>query len=376
MSTHCSSSTTATATGVRQEISALKAYVPGLSIDEIREKYGCEKIVKMASNENALGASPLVQERLAKAAGMVFRYPQGGNPRLVAALAKKHGVDGKCIVMGNGSDEIIDLLMRVRCVPGQHNIVCFQPCFGMYSVQAHICGVELRQTPLNEDFSLPFERLLALVDAQTRLVFITAPDNPSGYCPEAAQVLALAEKLPPQCLLVVDEAYMDFTDEEKYSLLAQGKLQDNIAFLRTFSKSYGLAGIRLGYGIMPPALAEYLWRARMPFSVNILAEEAGLAALEDTVFYEKSLAVVKEGRKQLSVGLEALGCHVWPSHANFIMFAPPSGKDVPTLFEALLHKGFIIRALKSYDLPHLFRISVGTAQENAAFLQVFAQVLA
>ncbi len=361
---------------VREEISALKAYVPGLSIEEIRQSYGCEKVVKMASNENALGASPLVQERLAKAVGTVFRYPQGGNPRLVQALAQKHGVDEQCIVMGNGSDEIIDLLMRVRCVPGQHNIVSFKPCFGMYSVQAQICGIELRQMPLNEDFSLPFEKLLGLVDAQTRLVFITTPDNPSGYCPDAQSVLALAEKLPPECLLVVDEAYMDFTDEQTFSLLAQGIQKDNIAFLRTFSKSYGLAGIRLGYGILPQNLAEYLWRARMPFSVNILAEEAGLAALEDTVFYEKSIDTVKKGRKQLQLGLTALGCTVWSSHANFIMFAPPTGKDVNTLFEALLHKGFIIRPLKSYDLPHLFRISVGTERENSDFLQVFAQVLA
>ncbi len=360
---------------VRPEIEALTAYVPGLSIEDIRARYGCERVVKMASNENALGASPLVQERVRKHAGQVFRYPQGGNPRLVQALAQKHGVEAERIVVSNGSDEIIDLLMRVRGVPLQDNIVCFKPCFGMYSVQAQICGLELRQTPLNDDCTMPFDALLALVDAHTKLVFVTTPDNPSGYCPAAEDVEALAKALPEHCLLVIDEAYMDFTEEAQYSLLAQGKMPDNIVFLRTFSKSYGLAGIRLGYGILPVALAQYIWRARMPFSVNILAEEAGLAALEDTAFYEKSLAMAREGREQLSSGLNDLGCKVWPSHANFLMFAPPAGKDVAELFEALLHKGFIIRALKSYSLPHLFRITVGTKEENNDFLQAFKEVL-
>ncbi len=360
---------------VRPEIEALTAYVPGLSIEDIRARYGCERIVKMASNENALGASPLVQERLSRAAGTVFRYPQGGNPRLVQALAQKHGVKAERIVVSNGSDEIIDLLMRVRATPGQDNIVCFKPCFGMYSVQAQICGLELRQTPLRDDYTMPFDALLSLVDAQTKLVFVTTPDNPSGFCPDASDIVNLAKSLPETCLLVIDEAYMDFTDEAKYSLLAQGQHADNIVFLRTFSKSYGLAGIRLGYAVMPEALAQYLWRARMPFSVNILAEEAGLAALEDTVFYEKSIEMARAGREQLYVGLEKLGCTVWPSHANFLMFAPPKGKEVPQIFEDLLRKGFIIRALKSYSLPHLCRITVGTEQENKEFLQAFAEVL-
>ncbi len=361
---------------VLEQIKALKAYVPGLSIEEIREKYGLENIVKMASNENALGVSPLVQERLQKHAAHVFRYPQGGNPRLVQALAKKHGVDAKRIVMGNGSDEIIDLLMRVRCKPEVHNIVCFKPCFGMYTVQGHICGVELRQVPLNEDFSFPFAKLSEKIDAQTALVFITSPDNPSGFCPKAQDVRDFALSLPKGALLVIDEAYMDFTDEEAYSLLVQGNYPENVAFLRTFSKSYGLAGIRLGYGILPESLADYMWRARMPFSVNILAEEAGLAALEDTVFYEQSLKIVHEGRGQLQYGLEKLGCHVYTSHANFLMFEPKNAKNTQEIFEALLHKGFIIRPLKSYGLPHLLRVSVGTAKENEAFLQALTAVLA
>ena len=363
---------------VRGNVSSFTAYVPGLSIDEIRERYGLARVVKMASNENPLGTPPLVQERLKRSAGLAFRYPQGGNPRLVAALAERHGVEPARVIVGNGSDEIIDLLMRVRAVPGVHNIVAFKPCFGIYPTQAQLCGVALRQAPLNEDFSFPFDKLRALVDEQTALAFVTTPDNPSGYCPPAEDVLAFAQSLPTGCLLVVDEAYMDFcADEKASSLLASGRHPGNVAFLRTFSKSYGLAGLRLGYGVLPPALADYMWRVRLPFSVNILAEEAGLAALEDAVFYEKSLHVAKAGRAQLQQGLQALGCRVWPSSANFLMFGLPEkdGLTAVGFFEALLAKGYIIRPLKSYGLPHFLRVSVGTEQENIGFLRACAEVL-
>ena len=369
--------TLATPHDVRPDVRTFEAYVPGLSIEEIRQRYGLARVVKMASNENPLGASPLVQECLRRHAATAFRYPQGGNPRLVEALARHHGVDKNRVVVGNGSDELIDLLMRVRAVPGKHNIVCFRPCFGIYPVQAKLCGVELRQTPLNEDFSFPFDALRALVDENTALVFVTTPDNPSGHCPDPAAVLALARSLPAGCLLVVDEAYMDFCDDEAASsLLAAGVEAPNVAFLRTFSKSRGLAGLRLGYAILPAPLADYLWRVRLPFSVNILAEEAGLTALEDTVFYAETLRVVREGRDLLTQGLRALGCTVWPSAANFLMFAPPAAVEARALFEALLGKGYIIRPLKSYSLPHLLRVSVGTEEENKGFLKACSEVLA
>lgn len=362
---------------VREEIAGLHPYVPGLSIDEIREKYGLSQVVKMASNENPLGISPLVAERIRARAAGAFRYPQGGNPRLVKALAARHGVAPERVVAGNGSDELIDLLIRVRAVPGIHNIVCFAPCFSIYPLQARICGVEVRQTPLAADFSFPFDALRALVDTHTALVFVTTPDNPSGYCPPAGEVRALARSLPPGCLLVVDEAYMDFADDEAASsLLTQGAELPNVAFLRTFSKSFGLAGLRLGYAVLPAPLAECLWRARLPFSVNILAEEAGLAALEDAVFYATTLATVREGRATLAAGLAALGCRVYPSQANFLLFAPPAGVVATDMFERLLRRGYIIRPLKSYNLPHMLRVSIGTREENAGFLAACRDVLA
>lgn len=366
---------------VRQEILALKAYVPGLSIAEIQEKYNLPQVIKMASNENPLGMPPLAREAVERHAAGAFRYPQGGNPRLAKALGRRHGVDEGRVVVGNGSDEIIDLLIRILAVPGAHNIVCFNPCFSIYPIQGRICGVEIRRQPLEEDFSFNFAALLELVDANTRIVFVTTPDNPSGFCPPRDAVEALAHGLSqkaPDCLLVVDEAYMDFAEDEKAaSLLASGIMPQNTAFMRTFSKSFGLAGMRVGYGILPEHLADCVWRARLPFSVNILAEEAALAALADETFYNATQEAVRTGRKELLVGLTALGCKVWPSQANFLMFAMPEGApDAALCFESLLARGIIIRPLKSYGLPHLLRVSIGNQQENLAFLSAMADVVA
>lgn len=358
------------------EIAGLAPYKPGLSIAEIRDRYNLAQVIKLASNENPLGSSSLVQDAICRNAGMAFRYPQGGNPRLVNALARKHGVDRERIILGNGSDEIIDLLIRITAKPGVHNIVCFQPCFGIYPIQAQIHSVEARRLPLKADFSFDFARLADMVDANTRLVFLTTPDNPSGYCPSMAEVELFAQTLAeksPDALLILDEAYMDFCDNEAgTSLLASGKLPDNAIAIRTFSKSYGLAGLRIGYGIAPQEIAAGFWRSRLPFSLNILAEEAALAALEDEGFRQETLAAVKRGRRQLSVGLSELGCEVMPSQANFVMFRLPYRASAQACFEKLLEAGIIIRPLKSYDLPDYLRVSVGTNRENQIFLEALS----
>ena len=366
---------------VRQEIMALKAYVPGLSIADIQDKYNLPQVIKMASNENPLGMPPLAREAVERHAAGAFRYPQGGNPRLAKALGKRHGVDERRVVVGNGSDEIIDLLIRILAIPGAHNIVCFNPCFSIYPIQGRICGVEIRRQPLEEDFSFNFAALLGLVDTNTRIVFVTTPDNPSGFCPPRDAVEALARDLAqkaPDCLLVVDEAYVDFAEDEKAaSMLASGIMPSNTAFMRTFSKSFGLAGMRVGYGILPDHLADFVWRARLPFSVNILAEEAALAAMADETFYNATQDAVRTGRKELFAGLTALGCKVWPSEANFLMFGMPEGAPTAAeCFETLLTRGIIIRPLKSYSLPDMLRVSIGNQQENHAFLSAMADIIA
>ena len=360
---------------VRPEVAAFESYEPGLSIAEIAERYGLSRVIKMASNENPLGVSPRVRQVIADKACEAFRYPQSGNPRLVKALAAHCGVDASRVCIGNGSDEIIDLLFRIRCVPGVHNAVAFRPCFGIYPTQARMAGVELRQTPLKPDFSFDFEALLSLVDENTTLAFVTSPDNPSGRIASVEELEKLARALPPACLLIVDEAYTEFAGPE-HSLLGRLDSLPNVALIRTFSKVYGLAGLRIGYGILPPTLADYMWRVRLPFSLNILAEEAALAALDDAEFREQTVSLVRRGRSMLSEELAAMGCEVLPSMSNFVMFRPASGAiSAKALHGELLRRGIIIRALGGYHLPDWLRVSVGTDEENQLFLQYTREIL-
>jgi histidinol-phosphate aminotransferase len=360
---------------IRQEVREFTPYVPGLSIEEIKERYGLTRVIKLASNENPLGTSPLVTRVLARKADTVFRYPRTDTPPLLAALAAAHGVPPQCIVVGNGSDEIIDLLVRVTCRPGIDNVVVFTPCFSIYVQQTRLCGVQLRQVKLKPDFSFDLQGLAAAADDNTSLVFLTNPDNPSGYTVTSDAIMELARALPPKALLVVDEAYGDFTQPEaEHSMLARWGERDNVVVLRTFSKVYGLAGLRLGYGVMPDYLADHLLRVRLPFSVNLLAEAAGMAALEDTAFKQATLDTVLRGRTLLAKRLTAMGCLVYPTQANFLMFKPPL--DAAAVFEALLGRGIIVRALKSYGLPELIRVSIGNDEENDLFLTTLTDVLA
>jgi histidinol-phosphate aminotransferase len=359
---------------IRPDIQDFEPYVAGRSIDEIKAAYKLTSVIKMASNENPLGASPRVQEVICKNAALAFRYAQAGNPVLRRGIADHLGVPDECIVCGNGSDEIIDLLIRVTARPGIDNVVAFEPCFSMYKVQSKLCGVECRQVPLRADFSFPWDGLLEVVDEHTRLVFVTNPDNPSGHAVPAAEILAFAARIPRKALLVVDEAYIDFADPlETYSMLPHFDQTGNIVLLRTFSKMFGLAGLRLGYGVMPPELADYLMRTRPPFSVNILAEKAGIAAMNDTPFLEATRQAVLEGRRELTRGMEACGCEVRPSQANFLLVRPPM--DPAVLCDTLLRQGIIVRPLGSYNLDTWFRVSVGSPEENRIFLQALEEVL-
>ena len=367
---------------VRPDVLEFDPYVPGLSIEEIRERYGLANIIKLASNENPLGVSPLVQKRLTATLAGAFRYAPAGTPRLAAALSAFLGVEAEHIVAGNGSDEIIDLLIRVCPTPGKHNVVACKPSFSIYRLQSKLCGVEFRTVPLKSDFSFDWAGLLAAVDENTALVFITTPDNPSGFCPPRREVAAFAKSLPATCLLVVDEAYVDFceddgSDDARASLLPLWHTLPNVAILRTFSKIAGLAGLRLGYGILPKKLAALLQSVKLPFSVNCLAEEAGIAVLEDSVFLEATRQTVREGRVQIAEYLEKLGCTVFPSHANFLLFALPSGCpcNARQVFEKLLKKGIIIRPLASYSLGNHLRVTIGTKADNKAFLEAFEECI-
>ncbi len=357
---------------IKEEVKAFSPYEAGLSIDEIKQKYGLEKVIKLASNENPLGVSPKALAVLQEKADLAFRYPQSGTPRLVNALAAWLNVDKKRLVVGNGSDEVIDLLIRAMARENYHNIVAFDPCFSIYCTQAKFCNIELRRAPLNQDFSFDFDRLLDLIDDKTSLVFITNPDNPSGFSIEKEEILSFAKKLPKHCLLVVDEAYIDFA-EAKYHSISLIEEQDNIALMRTFSKCYGLAGMRIGYGIFPKEIADYLCRVRLPFSLNILAEEAAIAALSDKEFYEKSIETTKIGREFLTQELTKLNFKVLPSQSNFLFILPPKIGQAKELFQFLLERGMIIRRLTSYGQEEALRVSIGLPEENEILISLIKE---
>jgi histidinol-phosphate aminotransferase len=359
---------------VRPEILDFTPYVPGLSEEEIKTRYGLEKVVKLASNENPIGPSPAVVEAVARAAAQVHRYPQNHSPRLCEAIGQAMGVAPERVVAGNGSDEIIDLLMRVVARPGQDNVLCYEHSFSMYGLTARLCGVDYREVPRGDNFRLPLESLAEAVDRNTAMVFVTSPDNPTGLAARAEELQVLSGVLPAGALLVVDEAYMDFTwPPEEYSMIGHAAELDNLVVLRTFSKAYGLAGQRLGYGVMPLWLAEHVRRARPPFTVNLLGEAAALAALGDDQHYSETLEVVFSGRELLQKRLAELGCEVWPSQANFVMFRP--GKNAGEVCLELLKRGVIVRHLKSFGLPEHIRVNVGTRQETEFFLDTLKDVL-
>ncbi|MFO7878004.1 MAG: histidinol-phosphate transaminase [Desulfovermiculus sp.] len=352
---------------IRPEIKAFEPYVPGRSIADIRREVGLPQVVKMASNENPLGVSPLVKKTLQRRTDLVFRYPSPNSPELTAALSRHLQVPEDRFVIGNGSDEIIDLLIRVLARPGQDRIIIFDPSFSIYRLQARLCGVELTQIPLNPDFSFPFSQLLQEADETTAMVFITNPDNPSGYTADKDELVSLAASLPGKTMLIVDEAYIEFADDPGlHSPLFDLERLENVVLLRTFSKLYGLAGLRLGYGIMPAWLTDLLHRVKLPFSVNLLAEAAGLSALEDTFFVQATRETVLQGRRMLAHKLKKLGWKVYPSQANFLLVQP--SLPAASLVKEMVQKGYIIRALDSYGLFDHVRISIGTEAENRGLL--------
>jgi len=262
----------------------------------------------------------------------------------------------------------------VAVEPGRDHVLAFHPCFNIYRLQSKLCNVAFRQIALRNDFTFPMQALLDAVNDTTAIVFLTVPDNPSGFAPPVEEVLDLHHRLPADCLLVVDEAYMDFAvPQERYSILSLAGSVPNLVVLRTFSKLYGLAGLRLGYGVMPERLADTLLRVKLPFSVNVLAEAAGIAALGDEAFRSETIRTVVRGREMLTHELVEMGFLVYPSQANFILVKPPM--SAPELFERLLGLGIIVRPLSSYGLTDHLRISIGNAEENKELVTAMRTIL-
>ncbi len=355
-----------------QNVLGLVAYQPGKPIEETARELGMqpEDIVKLASNENSFGPSPLAVAAMQQAASQAHIYPDGASFALRSRLAREFGVDFEQTVAGSGSSELIELLCHAVLNP-QAEMVAAKYSFAMYSIMAKLFDARYVAVENKPDWSHDLMGMLAAITPQTRLVFITNPTNPVGTMVYQQELDAFMERVPEHVIVAFDEAYIDFAEEKPDTLryVKQGK---NVILLRTFSKAYGLAGLRVGYGITTPAIADLLNKARSPFNVNHMAQAAALAALDDHEHLEHSVQMVREGRRQYEEAFRSWGMEYVPSHTNFILARVGQGGEC---FEQCLARGVILRPMGPYGLPEYIRITIGTPAENERCLAVMKEVL-
>ena len=357
---------------VPPHIASLVPYPPGKPLEELEREYGISGSIKLASNENPWGPSPKAVAAIAAALANLHRYPDGSCHYLAQRLAEKLGVRPERLVFGNGSNELILFLATAFLRPGDE-VVSSHPAFLMYQKIVQVQGGVNRVVPLRE-MHHDLEAILAAVTAGTRLIFLDCPNNPCGTIIEPRRFEAFLDQLPEDVVVVLDEAYVDFVaPEQRIDVLAHIRAGRPVVTLRTFSKAYGLAGLRVGYGLMDPAIASLLHRVRQPFNVNSLAQVGALAALEDTNHYEKTLAGTRTGMAWLACEVKKLGCRPLPSHTNFFLI--DLGTGAAAIYERLLRLGVIVRPMQPYGFPNHIRITVGTEAENRRFVASLAEVL-
>lgn len=351
----------------RPELSNLEDYVPGKSIDEICEKYGLKSAVKLASNENPWGPSPKAKEAYLSIVETLHLYPRGNAPKLIDALAAKYKVKVENLILGNGSDEVIDLIGKAFLRPGD---VCVGvvPTFSVYEFTTLEAGAEFRRFDVGTG-KADIKKLAAAVDEKTRVLFLCSPNNPTGVYYTEAEILELLSLIPKTTLLFLDEAYAEFAVAEDYPKLAT-RLDEfpNLFLNRTFSKIYGLAGLRLGYGMGNAEMIKNMWKVKPPFDVNLAAQAGAVAALSDTEFVESTRKHNREGIEVLTKGMSELGFEVLPTQGNFVCIK--IGEKFQELLGFLESCGMIVRGLKSFGLPGYIRVTAGKPEENAFFLDL------
>jgi histidinol-phosphate aminotransferase len=354
-------------------ILSIAPYVPGKPIGELEREYGISDAVKLASNENPLGPSPAAVAAIKASLADLHRYPDGAGHELRGRLAAKCKVAPEQVVLGNGSDEIIGLLAQTLLRPGDEVIIP-NSSFLMYEISVRSVGATPIFVPL-AGLSIDLDALVDQATKRTRLVFICNPNNPTGTAITVDAMRAFLARLPEDAVVVVDEAYIEFaSDENCFNSLRHTAGSRSLVTLRTFSKVYGLAGLRVGYGVMPAPLAELLQRIRPPFNVNTLAQAAALAALDDDDFLERSVDLVHTGLIQLGAGLDEMGLPHYPTQTNFFLIDVQREADL--VFERMLRRGVIVRSMRSYGFDRYIRVNVGLPEENERFLAALGQVLA
>jgi histidinol-phosphate aminotransferase len=353
---------------VHPDIAALSPYVPGKPIEELQRELGLERVIKLASNENPLGPSPKALAVLNEGAATLHRYPDGGAYRLREALADRWKVSSDHIIMGNGSDEILGLLARTFLAPGDEAVMA-DHTFVIYKMEVIAAHGKAVTVPLKQ-WRHDLHAMADAVTPRTRLLFVCNPNNPTGTMVSADEVDRLLARVPEHVIVVFDEAYFEYVRSSEFpDSMAYVKQGRNAIVLRTFSKIYGLAGLRIGYGVTTPEITNFLNRVRPPFNANSLAQRAALAAMSDDEHVAKSRAVNEAGMEQVVNGLRALGLSPIPSEANFVYV--DVGQDGRKVFEALLRQGVIVRHIEG----RMVRVTIGQAEENQVFLTALARVV-
>ncbi|KIX15126.1 histidinol-phosphate transaminase [Dethiosulfatarculus sandiegensis] len=350
------------------EIQNLEPYKPGKPIEELERELGIRGAVKLASNENPLGPSPKAVLAMQEVLKDVHRYPDGAGFELRDALARRFGVKFEETCLGNGSDEIIEFLCRAYVRPGQKALAA-APSFLMYSKLVQVAGGVFAEVPLNRDFTIDAQGMLDAVTSDTRLIFMNNPNNPAGTALTGEAMRDFLDQVPSGVLVVLDEAYIDFASAKDCAngcdFLNHPKTP--VVVMRTFSKSAGLAGMRIGYALGPEEVIRAFDRVRQPFNTSLPAQAAAVAALEDKEFLQKTRNLVHQGLSDLYRCFDELGLFYVPSQTNFVLVK--IGPKAVQVAGELLKRGVIIRSMASYDMPEFLRISVGLPEENQRFIE-------
>ena len=355
-------------------IRAIMAYQPGKPISELAREMGIAEasIVKLASNENPLGMSTQAREAAVAAVADVARYPDGGAFALKSALCRKFGVRPEQLIVGNGSNDILELVSQAFLAPGLSAIYS-RHAFAVYPLATNARGARGIEVAA-KNFGHDLDAMAAAIEPQTRVVFIANPNNPTGTFVPGAELEAFLAKVPRHVLVVLDEAYTEYlAPEQRYDSIAWLARFPNLLVSRTFSKAYGLAGLRVGYAIAHPEVADLMNRVRQPFNVSSVALAAAEAALDDDEFLARSAEVNRRGMAQLVAAFRELGLEWIPSAGNFVTFKVG---DAIGVNQALLRQGVIVRPIAAYGMPHWLRVSIGLPEENARFIEALRQALA
>ncbi|MDB0573233.1 histidinol-phosphate transaminase [Ralstonia solanacearum] len=359
-------------------VRAMAPYVAGKPISEVAREFGLDasRIVKLASNENPLGMPASAKAAMAVAIDELARYPDANGFSLKAALHAKFGVPEAWITLGNGSNDILELAARALVAPGQ-GVIYAQHSFAVYALAAQEVGARAIEVPAR-DYGHDLEAMAAAITPDTRLIYIANPNNPTGTFLSADAIAAFLAQVPRAVVVVLDEAYNEFlAPAQQYDSVAWVRRYPNLLVSRTFSKAYGLAGLRVGYGIAQPQLADLLNRIRQPFNVNSLAQAAAVAALNDVEFLRRSAALNAAGYAQLTQAFERLGLEYVPSSGNFVLVRVGDDAGAGARVNlALLKQGVIVRPVANYGLPQWLRISIGLPEENAACIAALESALA